>query len=209
MHYTEHGKNRRLKARISVLSKRMSFQFLNLPAALRVTFIGTLIVFISLFFPWFSILDEKSAITGNAFSSHLGYVGVLLFLLTSVAFVLLLSNVHKEKIKARFPIVLHDHLLHIFFGILIFTHTLVSLYVIRGFSLFYSNIQTGDALIFSLVGSVFMIGGGVCFYNSQKQESVAKLYMENMGNRDDEFAEYKDIIGDKKSREEKNMTLPI
>jgi len=210
MEYTEHGKNRRIKAKISLLTKRVSFQFLNLSPNLRVIFIGALITLFSLFFPWFVFLDaEKRAVYGNAFSSYLGYVGVILFVLTVASIALMLSNTHKEKWKARFPILVNDHLLYIFSGILIFTHTISSYYVVRGFTHFYSEVRAGEALVFALVGSLCMIGGGVLFYSRQKQETAQKLYMENSGNRDDDFAEYKDILGDRKSGEEKNMTLPI
>jgi hypothetical protein len=206
MDYITNSKNRKLKNKIHSLLSRLSFNFLHLSGSLRVISIGIALSFFSLFLNWFSIAN--SPISGNAFSIHVGYIGLIIILINSVLCFLLLSNAGKERLKTRAHLTFSDHTVIISAGITLFLLTLVVFNSIRGFVLFYPNIIIGDGITFQCIGSIFISLGGLLYFREKKRDFLSTVYVENTGANDSIFAEYEDILG-KNDPDKKNMTLPL
>ncbi|MDD2515593.1 MAG: hypothetical protein PHF46_01985 [Candidatus Gracilibacteria bacterium] len=196
-------KARRLKHKINLWIDRLSFNFINLGAYKKISLIGVLISFISLFLNWFNLTNEK--ISGNSFSLNSGYVGFVIILFLFVCSFMLLSNNSKEKIKTKMSIFFSDYAIITFSGIVIFFLTIVIFNSLRGMIKFTQGIEIGNAIIFEIIGSIFMIAGGIFSYKENKKEILNRLYIENNKSMED-FEEYKDILN---KTSDKNMKLPI
>ncbi len=206
MDYIGNSKNRKLKNKIRHLFVRMSFNFLHLSGSARIISVGIFLSFVSLFLNWFSIVDI--AVSGNAFSIHVGYIGYIIILINSILCFLLLADTSKEKLKTKASLTFSDHTIIMVSGITLFLLTLVIFNSVRGFVLFYQNIVIGNGIIFQCIGSIFITIGGFLSYQKKKQEFLSTMYVENTGADDSLFAEYEDILG-KNKRDKENMTLPL
>ncbi|MDD2486866.1 MAG: hypothetical protein PHS92_00645 [Candidatus Gracilibacteria bacterium] len=209
MNYSINSKNRKLKYKIQLVLNRVSFNFLNLSGNQKITLIGAMIALISLFIKWFTIDYEKIS-NYNSFSINAGYIGYIITILLGILIFLTLSNTNKEKFKSKTNLIFHDHTITIFFGLIIFLLTLAIFNSIRGFTLSFQYITIGNGIIFELIGSIFIIFGGVLAYKEKKNELLNKIYIENnlLSNSVD-LEEYKNILDSKPNVDKKNMSLPI
>ncbi|MBP8016403.1 hypothetical protein KAZ01_00200 [Candidatus Gracilibacteria bacterium] len=209
MNYIANSKNRKLKYKIHIFFNRISFNFLNLTLSQKITLIGVVISFFSLFINWF-VIDYEKVIKNNSFSLNAGYVGFIIVLMLAILIFITLSSNNKEKIKSKVNLIFYDHTIIIFFGIIIFLLTLTIFNSIRGFILFFQNITIGKGIIFELIGSIFITIGGILNYREKKHELLNKIYVENNQiTNGAELEEYKNILDKKAGSDKKNMSLPI
>ena len=209
MNYIANSKNRKLKNKIHTLFHRFSFNFLHLSMGRKVIGVGVLISFFSLFTRWFSIPD--SLYQNNAFSLQVGYVGYVIFLLLVMVIFLLLSDRGSEKLKtaiAKTHITFSDHSVILFAGATVFLLTFVSFNSMRGLVLLYQQFTIGDGIIFELIGSIFMILGGLGYYREKRQDIIRMIYIENSQTNGSILDEYDDILK-KNDQNKKNMSLPV
>lgn len=196
-------KARRLKHKINLWIDRLSFNFINLGAYKKISLIWVLISFISLFLNWFNLTNEK--ISGNSFSLNSWYVWFVIILFLFVCSFMLLSNNSKEKIKTKMSIFFSDYAIITFSWIVIFFLTIVIFNSLRWMIKFTQGIEIGNAIIFEIIGSIFMIAWWIFSYKENKKEILNRLYIENNKSMED-FEEYKDILN---KTSDKNMKLPI
>ncbi|MCK9272382.1 hypothetical protein M0P65_02435 [Candidatus Gracilibacteria bacterium] len=208
MNYSINSKNRKLKYKIHLILNRMGFNFFNLSLSQKITFVGIIISFISLFLNWFTIKYDR-VLNYTAFSINAGYVGWIIFAELLILLFLILSNSNKEKFKSKTNLVFHDHTIIIFFGLIIFLLTGAIFNSIKGFTLLFQDISIGNGIIFELVGSIFIIFSGILNYREKKQEILHKIYVENNLKNNLDMEEYKDILDNKPSSDKSNMSLPI
>ncbi|MFZ4461669.1 MAG: hypothetical protein ACOYN2_03965 [Patescibacteria group bacterium] len=205
MNYQINSKNRKLRYRFHQILGSLSFNFIHLRGSLRLVLLGEVFLLVSLFFPWFSIGTD---ITATAFSSFLGRTGFMLMFLAIVLMSLILSNRTKEIMKTRVGIHFSDHTAIIFFGITKLFLVISSFSFMRSIVYFTKDIVFYDAPIYSIIGAILIVVGGIIAYREVKRETLSTLYIENNQATDALFQEYESILS-KSAPEKKNMTLPI
>ncbi len=158
MNQSPHSTHRRLRNRIRNIFDRLSFNFFHLKASKRVVVIGAVLGTAALFFPWFSVGKEMD---GTAFSLSLGYVGYVraCFLIAVLFFAF--SYRTKSEIKSRSGFSVSDHAFFLFAAIALFALDVVSINVVRGFSVFTKDVSIGNGPALSIVGSLFLAAGGI------------------------------------------------
>jgi hypothetical protein len=208
MNYSINSKNRKLKYKIHLILNRMGFNFFNLSLSQKITFVGIIISFISLFLNWFTIKYDR-VLNYTAFSINAWYVGWIIFAELLILLFLILSNSNKEKFKSKTNLVFHDHTIIIFFWLIIFLLTWAIFNSIKWFTLLFQDISIWNWIIFELVGSIFIIFSGILNYREKKQEILHKIYVENNLKNNLDMEEYKDILDNKPSSDKSNMSLPI
>ena len=78
----------------------------------------------------------------------------------------------------------------------------------RGLVLLYQQFTIGDGIIFELIGSIFMILGGLGYYREKRQDIIRMIYIENSQTNGSILDEYDDILK-KNDQNKKNMSLPV
>ena len=132
---------------------------------------------------------------------------MILILVGTLGF-LILSNRTKEVLKNRLAINFADHTAILFFGITSFFLIVASIAHMRSFSYFTQGIAFHDAPVFAIIGTLFILFGGILSYREIKREVLSALYIENSQTSDALFEEYRSILA-KNDPDKKNMTLPL
>ncbi len=205
MNYTLNSKHRKLRHRINVFLNRLSFNFLHLSFGARIVTIGILVTTIGLFFPWFL----KDSIAYTAFQYRAGGVGYMIVPVLGVLLFLLLSHRNKEQIKSRMNIGFHDYTMMFFAGILIALLTIAIFNVINGYGGDTGQVELRQGGILTLIGAIFIGGGGILLWREERYEILRRIYVENQQPNTSALDEYRDILDRKPQSKDKNMTLPI
>ena len=208
MNYSINSKNRKLKYKLHLILNRLGFNFFNLSLSQKISFVGIIVSFFSLFINWFTIKYD-TVLTYTAFSINAWYVGWIILVELLILLFLILSNNNKEKFKSKTNLVFHDHTIFIFFWLIIFLLTWAIFNSIKGFTLLFQDISIWNWIIFELVGSIFIIFSGILNYREKKQEILHKIYVENNLKNNIDLEEYRDILDNKPSSDKSNMSLPI
>ncbi|EKD65786.1 MAG: hypothetical protein ACD_49C00085G0001 [uncultured bacterium (gcode 4)] len=208
MNYSINSKNRKLKYKLHLILNRLWFNFFNLSLSQKISFVGIIISFISLFLNWFTIKYD-TILNYTAFSINAWYIGFIILLELIILLFLILSNSNKEKFKSKTNLVFHDHTIIIFFWLIIFLLTWAIFNSIKWFTLLFQDISIWNWIVFELVGSIFIIFSGILNYREKKQEILHKIYVENNLKNNIDLEEYRDILDNKPSSDKSNMSLPI
>jgi len=210
MNYEVNSHNRKMKYKFQLLVNRLSFNFLNLSGSYKVVLVWVILVIISSFFPWLSILSETGEVRYfTTFSLYTGYVGWILLLIIWVLTILLLSNTNKERLKTRANIVFPDYAIIIFSGVTIFLLSFVVLQGIRGLIVLTKGISIGKGIIFAILGALFVIFWWILAYRAEKKDLLEKIYVSNPGDRNSDLEDYEQILWKKNDKDSGNMSLPI
>lgn len=205
MNFPQNSKHRRLRNRIRNTVDRLSFNFFHLKGSQRVVVVGLLSSAIAVFMNWFSVGDDMS---GTAFSLSLGYVGYVKLLILAGIFVVAFSHRTKSEIKSRSGLAMSDYAFCLFASACLFALDFSTMNVIRGFSIFTKDVALGNGPALSLVGDLFVMGGGALAYREHKRELYETTFVENSRTTAEMLEEYDAIIG-KDAPDKKNMSLPV
>lgn len=195
---------RKLRLRILKITSSFSFNFLHLRGSSRIALLGQVFVISSLLFPWFAIEGVEKFLV---FSQFLGGVGFFLAFSIAGSLILILSNTTKEVLKSKLGVRVSDPAVMIFFGVFQVAALIMGLGFVRSLAYFTKDVVFYDAPIFSVVGSVLLVVGGILAYREEKKEVLTSLYIENSPTTDAQFEEYRSIL--EKTNDKKNMSLPI
>lgn len=209
MNYIVNSKNRKLKYKLHILLNRLSFNFLNLSTSQKVAFLWIIIAFLSLFFNWFSYINDK-LITSSAFSINCGYSWILITLILGFVSFIILSNQNKEKLKSKAYLIFHDYTIIIFSGIIILLLSIVVFNMIRGMSILSQNISYWSGIVFEIIGAMFIIFWWILSYKEKKNEILSRTYIENSRfEAEKDLNEYKEILNWWNWNSDINMKFPI
>lgn len=209
MNYAINSKNRKLKHRLHLILDKLSFNFLNLSWSQKITLIGVILTFFSLFARWFTIEYDKM-ITNNAFSVNAWYMGYIITIFNAFLLFIMLSDRNKEKLKTKANVFFHDHTITIFVWILILVLCFSSFNSIRWFSKIYWNISVWDWVTFEIIWAFFILVWGILEYREKKNEILNRIYIENSKFEvKADLDEYKEILWNQSWNNKNNMTLPI
>lgn len=211
MNYSVNSHNRKLKHRIHTLLDRLSFNFLNLSGSYKVSLLGVILLGCSLLFSWASFPSDGDVIkTFSAFSVYAGYIGFITLLTILFLGIIILSNTSRERIKSRTRMFFPDHTIIIFSGIIHLFMSFILLNTIRWLNILIGqNVSAGKGLIFSFIGALFIVLGGILTYRTERKELLEKMYVSNAQDSQNELREYEHILGKKSEKDSTNMSLPI
>lgn len=195
MNYAANSHNRKLKHKIHLLLNRLSFNFLNLSGSYKIALLGTLLMFFSLFFSWISIpSDNGIASFHSVFSIYTGYWGWILVIILGFLSIVLLSNTNRERLKSKTYIIFPDHTIIIFSGVVFLLMSFVILQTIRGLNIVIHDVTAEKGIIFSFIGALFVIMGGILAYRAEKRELLEKMYVANVRDAKNDLDEYEHIL---------------
>jgi hypothetical protein len=211
MNYSTNSHNRKLKHRVHVLLDRLSFNFLNLSGSYKIVLLGILLLVCSLFFSWASLPADGDIIkTFSSFSVYAGYIGYIVVIIILVLGMIILSNTSRERIKSRTHMFFPDHTIIIFSGVITFLLSFVIFHSIRWLNILIGHdVIAGKWLIFSFIGSFFIVIGGILTYKAERKELLEKMYVSNSQDPQNELSEYEHILWKKSEKDSSNMSLPI
>jgi hypothetical protein len=107
--YIANSQNRKLKNKIALFLSRLNLGAGKLPLSGRVILMMSVILSVSLFFPWFGVeYLDKSTERFYAFSAYTGYIGIGILLALFFIPFFLISHAKKERIRAYIPFRLSD-----------------------------------------------------------------------------------------------------
>ncbi|MDD2745028.1 MAG: hypothetical protein PHU93_00665 [Candidatus Gracilibacteria bacterium] len=207
MHVSPATSYRKLRLRILKITSSLSFSFLHLHGSFRLAFLGQIFVVSSIVFPWFAFNEGIEGLQDYyVFSKFLGGLGFFLVLSIVGSIILMFSYSIKEILKQKLGIRVSDAAVMIFFGVFQIAILVMGLTFIRSLSHFTKDIAFYNAPVFSVVGSILLMVGGVLAYREQKKAVLNSLYIENNPTTDAQFEEYRAIL---EKDSDKNMILPI
>lgn len=210
MDYIANSKNRKFKKQILVFLDRINFGTAKLPISGRLILLLTLILWVSLFFPWFQFeYFNKETESYSAFSYFTGYIWYGIVLAVSVIPFFLLSHTKKEKIRAHIPFRLSDTQVVVFIASMVLVGLIHLLSMVRVFTQFATpEVGTGALLAFSSISCIIVSA----FFLSRKNKEDS-IELRHLDHREVEMTdEYATILWKKQKKEdteEGNMVLPI
>lgn len=211
MDYIANSKNRKFKKQIHVFLDRVNFWAEKLPISGRLILLLTLILGVSLFFPWFRFeYFSKDIETYSAFSYFTGYIGYAVVLAILLIPFFLLSHTKKEKIRSIIPFRLSDTQVVVFISSMILVGLLHLLFMVRVFTQFATP-QVGVGTLLAISSSSCIIIAAFFLSRKTKEDSIELRHLDH--HRDTEISdEYAAILGKKPKKEtseDGNMVLPI
>ncbi len=210
--YTTNFKNRKFKNDFFRFLSRISFWASKLPLSGRVILLMNIVLFFSLFFPWFTLkFSDRWSEVYWAFSSYTGYLGYGLLLSIALMLFFLLSHTKKEQMRKQVPFRLSDTQAIVWVSGIFLALLFHMLFIFRVYNqqiaTAWLTIQSGFYIAF--VSFLFITIASYYLSQSSKKENTDMYYIDNQN--DDELQEYSDIIYGKNQRkkEKNNMSLPI
>ncbi len=207
--YIANSKNRKLKKQILLFLERLNFGAGKLPFSGRVILFMNIILFLSIFFPWFHFSHRNNQLDKiYAFSEYTGYIGYgLLLVIIAVPF-FLISHEKKERIRAHIPFRLSDTQAVVFVTSLLLTSLIHLLLISRTFHQFVLDIDIGSGFIMAITSCIMIIASAFFLSKNSKEEGMDIRYFHHK--EKDHFEEYRDILrGPSDKDDDSNMTLPI
>lgn len=194
MSYKISAKNRKIKKLIQIILNIISLWWRNFPNYNKMIFFWVIIWILSLFLDWFNW--EK--ISWNSFNSILWLTWIILFIIYIKIISLLFLWDKIEKIKFIFKINVKNSILIIFLWAFWFWITINTIFIIKNFSFFDSDMMIWIKWVWlNLVWFIFIIIWGFLSNNSKKEVFV---YTDNI---------QKDEVLDEIIQKETNMKLPF
>lgn len=209
--YITNSKNRKLKTKILLFLSRINIWAWKLPFSGRIILLMEVVLWISLFFPWFRFVDLYESVSiHSSFSSYSLYVGYGILLAVILIPFFLLSHIKKERIRSMIPFRLSDTQVIVFISSILLT-TFVNLIVLNAtytnqFAVHGSSLWSGFKIAFSATIAILM--SAFFLSKSNKELNTEIYYIDHQ--TDKELLEYKDILSKEDNKNKKNnMSLPI
>lgn len=209
--YITNSKNRKLKTKILLFLSRINIWAGKLPFSGRIILLMEVILWISLFFPWFRFVYlNETVLIQSSFSSYSFYVGYGILLAVILIPFFLLSHTKKERIRSMVPFRLSDTQVIVFITSILLT-TFVNLIVLNTIytnqiAAHGSSLWSGFKIAFS--ATIAILIAAFFLSKSNKELNTEIYYIDHQ--TDKELMEYKDILSKEDNKNKKNnMSLPI
>lgn len=170
MSYRNSAKNRKLKRTLLKCISVLKFDSFHQELPYKITFIGSILGSVSLFMGWIGSSDNS--IQWNAFHGLLGLNGLILLCIYVSIFFIVLNTKQKDSLKKLLHLNTKDGVFLFFLCIFALTCSVNSLFVIDNLSILKSGIVFGQGIIFSLIGNIFALVGGIWLLTEKTKTAI-------------------------------------
>jgi hypothetical protein len=187
-------KDRQNKRNFSGAIKNLKFKLNNLTIPNQIVILFCIVWIVSLFMPW--VIDKENLISWNAFNSISWNIGYIMIIIYAIMLFLIISSIHKEKIKLYTDLSFKNHLIIIWWGFAEVCFWIIMVSFINWLSAVWQNIVHWNWLILSMSIWIWICIIWIFIRNEYKKIS-SEIILEHLSqNRE-------------KIKEQDNMSLPI
>lgn len=187
--------------------RRIKHTLLRLAAEEKVIGIGSLIMLVGTFLPWYSVVmnfDNKS-LTETGFSGDLGVVGFVIFLMSLISLIVLVGeNLHLPLPQFGYK---REQILFFFLGQSFFLTLLtMAIYTKRSLEFTEAGLRFGVYIV--LLGAFFGALSAFALIQKKKKKEVQEFFAHEQGNDDTEAELAEDTEETIETKEEMTQTQP-